>query len=163
MKKHWTAVEWLILALLLAAPLAAQNADFDKIATEALPAAPMQTTSATSVAKPEKVFDKKFFAVMGALGGAESFRFTSPARAGPRVRCWRSLGNQPAAEPTHPAQGSRSVRSRIPFDLRIEEVTFMAFWRPRHTQGLVGLSRRDGRDSHQERGWQRPHPGSAAS
>ena len=77
MKKHLIAVEGLILALLLAAPLAAQNTDFDKIATEALPAAPMQTASATSVAKPEKVFDKKFFAVMGALGGAESFRFTS--------------------------------------------------------------------------------------
>jgi hypothetical protein len=77
MKKHLIAVEGLILALLLAAPLAAQNTDFDKIATGALPAAPMQRASATSVAKPEKVFDKKFFAVMGALGGAESFRFTS--------------------------------------------------------------------------------------
>ena len=39
--------------------------------------APMPATSAPSSAKPEKVFDKKFFAVMGALGGAESFRFTS--------------------------------------------------------------------------------------
>jgi hypothetical protein len=77
MKKHLIAVEWLVLVLLLAAPLSAQNADFDKIAPEALPAAPMQSTSAPSPAKPEKVFDKKFFAVMGALGGAESFRFTS--------------------------------------------------------------------------------------
>ncbi len=37
----------------------------------------MQTTSAPPSAKPERVFDKKFFMVMGALGGAESFRFTS--------------------------------------------------------------------------------------
>jgi hypothetical protein len=77
MKKHLISGEWLVLALLLASPVAAQNADFDKIATEALPAAPMQTTSTPPPAKPEKVFDKKFFAVMGALAGAESFRFTS--------------------------------------------------------------------------------------
>jgi hypothetical protein len=77
MKKHLISGEWLVLALLLASPVAAQNADFDKIATEAPPAAPMQTTSTPSPAKPEKVFDKKFFAVMGALAGAESFRFTS--------------------------------------------------------------------------------------
>jgi hypothetical protein len=77
MKKHLIAVEWLVLALLLVARLAAQNADFDKIATEALPAAPMQTAPVPSSAKPGKVFDKKFFAIMGSLGGAESFRFTS--------------------------------------------------------------------------------------
>ena len=79
MKKHLIAVQILILtlALLPGARLAAQNADLDKIATEALPAAPMQTTSTPSPAKPERVFDKKFFVVMGALGGAESFRFTS--------------------------------------------------------------------------------------
>ncbi len=67
----------LILALLLARPLAAQNTDFDKIAPEALPAQPMETTFTPPAAKPEKVFDKKFFVVMGALGAAESFRFTS--------------------------------------------------------------------------------------
>lgn len=67
----------LILALLLARPLAAQNTDFDEIASEALPAEPMQTTSTPPAAKPESVFDKKFFVVMGVLGGAESFRFTS--------------------------------------------------------------------------------------
>ena len=39
--------------------------------------APMQTTSVSSSAKPERVFDKKFLAVMAALGAAESFRFTS--------------------------------------------------------------------------------------
>ncbi len=39
----------------------------------------METTSPPATAKPEnvKVLDKKFFAIMGALGGAESFRFTS--------------------------------------------------------------------------------------
>jgi hypothetical protein len=77
MKRHFIAVEWLILPLLLASQLAAQNTDFNKITPAELPIAPMQMTSAPSSAKPEKVFDKKFFAVMAALGGAESFRFTS--------------------------------------------------------------------------------------
>ncbi len=77
MKRHLIAVEWVIFVFLLAGRLAAQDTDFNKITTEALPAAPMQTTSTPSPAKPEKVFDKKFFAVMAALGGAESFRFTS--------------------------------------------------------------------------------------
>lgn len=78
MKRRLIASEVLILilALLPAGRLAAQNTDFNIIAPEALPAAPMETTSTPS-AKPERVFDKKFFAVMGALGGAESFRFTS--------------------------------------------------------------------------------------
>jgi hypothetical protein len=62
---------------MLAGQLAAQDADFNKVAAEPLPAAPMQTTSIPSSAKPEKVFDKKFFGVMGALGAAESIRFTS--------------------------------------------------------------------------------------
>jgi hypothetical protein len=79
MKPRSTAAEILILifALLPAARLAAQNTNFDKIAPESLPAAPMETTSAPAAAKPERVFDKKFFVVMGGLGGAESFRFTS--------------------------------------------------------------------------------------
>jgi hypothetical protein len=77
MKKHFIAVEWLIFALLLAGKLAGQNTDFNKITDEALPAAPMQTASTPSLAKPERVFDKKFLAVMAALGAAESFRFTS--------------------------------------------------------------------------------------
>ena len=77
MKRHLFVVEWLIFALLLAGQLAAQTTDFTKIAPEALPMSPMQTTSAPSSARPEKVFDKKFFAVMGALGAAESFRFTT--------------------------------------------------------------------------------------
>jgi hypothetical protein len=73
-----TAIQLLILAALLASPLAAQNTDFDKISPEPLPAAPVQMISNVPVQpKPEKVFDKKFFAVMGSLGGAESFRFTS--------------------------------------------------------------------------------------
>jgi hypothetical protein len=76
-KRHLFVVEWLVLALLLAGRLAAQTTDFNKIAPEALPMAPMQTTVVPSSAKPERVFDKKFFAVMGALGGAESFRFTT--------------------------------------------------------------------------------------
>jgi hypothetical protein len=37
----------------------------------------MQTPSAPASAKRGRVFDKKFFAVMGALGEAESFRFPS--------------------------------------------------------------------------------------
>jgi hypothetical protein len=77
MKKYLIAVEWLIFALLAASPLAAQNLAFDKIAPESLPEAPTETTLAPPAAKPEKVFDKKFFLVMAALGGAESFRFTS--------------------------------------------------------------------------------------
>jgi hypothetical protein len=71
-----TAIASLTLVLLLASPLAAQKVDFN-IAAEALPAAPIQTTSVSSSAKRERVFDKKFFLVMGALGAAESFRFTS--------------------------------------------------------------------------------------
>jgi hypothetical protein len=77
MKRHLTVAQWVMLALLLAGKLAAQNTDFDKITTEALPAAPLQTTSAPAAVKREKVFDKKFFAVVGALGAAESIRFTS--------------------------------------------------------------------------------------
>ncbi len=81
MKQHLTAPALLILtlALLPAGRLAAQGRDFDKIAPESLAAAPMETTtiSIPASAKPKKVFDKKFFMVMGALGGAESFRFTS--------------------------------------------------------------------------------------
>jgi len=76
-KRHLFVIEWLIFALLLAGRLAAQTTDFNKIAPEALPMAPIQTTAVPSSAKPERVFDKKFFVVMGALGGAESFRFTS--------------------------------------------------------------------------------------
>jgi hypothetical protein len=79
MKRHFTAVEVLIvtLALLPVGRLAAQSKDFDKVATESLPAAPMATTPTPASAQPKRVFDKKFFVVMGALGGAESFRFTS--------------------------------------------------------------------------------------
>jgi len=72
-----TASASLILALLLASPLAAQTTDFNKITADALPMAPIQTTTAPPPAKPARVFDKKFFAVMGALAGAESVRFTS--------------------------------------------------------------------------------------
>jgi hypothetical protein len=79
MKRYLTAAQVLILTLvlLLAGRLAAQSRDFDKIAPESLPAAPMETISTPTSAKPKRVFDKKFFVVMGALGGAESFRFTS--------------------------------------------------------------------------------------
>lgn len=71
-----TAARLLLLILLLASPLAAQNADF-KVATEMLPAAPVQANPNLPVRKPEKVFDKKFFLVMGSLGAAESLRFTT--------------------------------------------------------------------------------------
>src|SRR5271156_5329190 len=79
MNRHLTAagVLMLTLALFPAGRLAAQSKDFDKIAPESLPAAPMETASTPASAKPKRVFDKKFFVVMGALGGAESFRFTS--------------------------------------------------------------------------------------
>jgi hypothetical protein len=78
MKSRLTAAVILVLifALLPASRLAAQNIEFDKIAAESLPAAPMQTTFTPAAAKPERVFDKKFIVVMGALGGAESFRFS---------------------------------------------------------------------------------------
>jgi hypothetical protein len=77
MRRYLTAFKVLIPALLLAGQLAAQNADFNKDAPEALPAAPVQATAVRSIAKPDRVFDKKFVAVMGALGGAETLRFTS--------------------------------------------------------------------------------------
>lgn len=71
------AVQLLVLALMLASPLAAQRNDLNKIAEEALPAAPIAVTPSSVPPKPEKVFDKKFFAVMGSLGAAESIRFTT--------------------------------------------------------------------------------------
>jgi hypothetical protein len=79
-----TAVRILILSLLLADPVAAQSPadhtmDFKKITGEELPSAPVPMTTAAQPqrSKPEKVFDKKFFAVMGSLGAAESLRFTT--------------------------------------------------------------------------------------
>jgi hypothetical protein len=77
MRKYLTVFKVLIPGLLLAGRLAAQNADSNKITFDELSGAPVQATSAPASAKPERVFDKKFFVVMGALGGAESFRFTS--------------------------------------------------------------------------------------
>jgi hypothetical protein len=73
-----TVVQALILALVFASPLAAQNVDFNSdVNLDSLPPAPSESTSTSSPKKPEKVSDKKLFAVMGALGGAESLRFTS--------------------------------------------------------------------------------------
>lgn len=77
-----TGARLLILVLslvgrLAAQSLAAQNMDLNKITPDALPAAPVQATSVSPQPKPEKVFDKKFLAVMGSLGGAESLRFTT--------------------------------------------------------------------------------------
>ena len=69
----------LILALMLVSPLAAQNADFNGIDPDALPAAPSQATYPASQPRPAKVFDKKFFMVIGSLGAAEGLRFTSRA------------------------------------------------------------------------------------
>jgi hypothetical protein len=77
MKIYLTAFKVLIPVLLLAGRLAAQNIDFDKEAPEPLPAAPIVATAAPSAVKRERVIDKKFLFVMGALGGAESVRFTS--------------------------------------------------------------------------------------
>jgi hypothetical protein len=72
-----TVPRLLILTLLLASRLAAQKADFDKMSPDSLPLAPSETTAAPSSHRSEKVFDKKFFGIMGALGGAESLRFTT--------------------------------------------------------------------------------------
>jgi hypothetical protein len=77
MKIYLTAFKVLIPVLLLAGRLAAQKIDFDKEAPEPLPAAPTVATAAPSAVKPGRVIDKKFIFVMGALGGAESVRFTS--------------------------------------------------------------------------------------
>jgi len=72
-----TAAQLLILVLLLVSRLAAQEVNFN--ATDsALPAAPSSAVpSAPSQVKPQKVLDKKFFVVVGSLGGAESLRFTT--------------------------------------------------------------------------------------
>ena len=72
-----TIARLLILTLLLISQLAAQSVDFDTADSDALPLAPMAVTTETPQAKPERVFDKKFFVVMGSLGAAESLRFTS--------------------------------------------------------------------------------------
>jgi hypothetical protein len=77
MREYLTAFRVLIPALLLAGRLAAQNVDSNRITLDKLSGAPVQAMSTSTSAKPERVFDKKFFVVMGALGGAESFRFTS--------------------------------------------------------------------------------------
>jgi hypothetical protein len=71
-----TAAQLLALVLLLISSLAAQDADF-KIAAEMLPAAPVQAVANPPARGPEKVFDKKFFFVMGSLGAAESLRSTT--------------------------------------------------------------------------------------
>jgi hypothetical protein len=79
-----TAVRVLMLSLLLAGQLAAQHSadrtlDSQKITSDELPSAPVPMTIVAQPlwSKPEKVFDKKFFAVMGSLGAAESLRFTT--------------------------------------------------------------------------------------
>ncbi len=80
-----TAVRVLILSLLLAGQIAAQNPidhmmDSTKITGDELPLAPVPMAIATQPqqsSKLERVFDKKFFAVMGSLGAAESLRSTT--------------------------------------------------------------------------------------
>ena len=73
-----TVLQILILALILASPLAAQDVAFNSdVTSDSLPRAPSQSAYAPSPKKRERVFDKKFFAVMGSLGAAESLRFTS--------------------------------------------------------------------------------------
>jgi hypothetical protein len=75
---HVTVVQALLLALVFASPLAAQNADFNgDVDLDSVPSAPSQAKAVASPKTGGKVFDKKFFFVMGALGGAESLRFTS--------------------------------------------------------------------------------------
>jgi hypothetical protein len=74
------------LMLLIVAHAAAQNHAPSKMPSEAyddaVPTGGNISTSAVPVSLPEapaphRVIDKKFIAVMGALGGAESLRFTS--------------------------------------------------------------------------------------
>lgn len=72
-----TVAQFPMIALLLVSSMAAQTLDAKKLSPEAFPAAPLQTSSPAPAANPEKVFDKKFFMVMGSLGAAESLRFTS--------------------------------------------------------------------------------------
>jgi hypothetical protein len=92
-----TSTRSLMIVLLLASPLAAQddtaaniaapkpslsNLAPSEISPAALPAAPIPITPASTQAQPlklpdRKVLDKKFFLVMAALGGAESLRFTT--------------------------------------------------------------------------------------
>ena len=71
-----TVVQWLILTLSLVCSAAAQNVDSNS-GKPVVPDAPVSAEAATSQVKRENVFDKKFFAVMGSLGAAESLRFTS--------------------------------------------------------------------------------------
>jgi hypothetical protein len=68
-----------VFALALVCPLIAQQIDFNRVdaGNAEPPSAPSQVTPAASQAKPERVFDKKFFVVMGSLGAAESLRFTT--------------------------------------------------------------------------------------
>ena len=72
-----TVAQLLILALLSAIPLAGQNEEFNEATSDTLPAAAVAVEEETPRPKTERVFDKKFFAVMGSLGAAESLRFTS--------------------------------------------------------------------------------------
>jgi hypothetical protein len=79
-----TVVRVLILTLSLSGQLGAQifadhNLDSDKVTASELPSAPVPMTIAAQAqrSKPERVFDKKFFAVMGSLGVAESLRSTT--------------------------------------------------------------------------------------
>jgi len=72
-----TVPQLLILILLLVSPAAAQNVDYNKVDGDAVPVAPLLEAPAPSPAKRKKVFDKKFFAVMGSLGAGESLRCTS--------------------------------------------------------------------------------------
>jgi hypothetical protein len=59
--------------------MAAQNVDSDEFAANSFPAAPgpVSTTIAEPAQPKHRVIDKKFIAVMGSLGAAESFRFTT--------------------------------------------------------------------------------------
>ncbi len=88
-----TAVRILVLCLLLAGQIAAQSPadhtmDSLKITSGEPPSAPVPMTLTTQPqrSKPERVFDKKFFAVMGSLGaGRKPALYDSQAGAGPRV------------------------------------------------------------------------------
>lgn len=76
----------LILMLVMAVRAAAQEHSPNEIASSvrvesrsvpAVASVPVAPFSNALTARKARVFDKRFVAVMGALGGAESFRFTS--------------------------------------------------------------------------------------
>ena len=150
---------WVILSLLFAGRLAAQSEDFNRVDTDALPNTPTPATSGPARAKPERVFDKKFFVVIGALGAGESLRFTSRKLVLERERAagapWVTSipSNQHIVAKDLALYGSEFF---VAYELKKAHS-----WLPgdRHPQTVVGVPGRDDRHSYQECGGQYSHPG----